>query len=231
MIYQTYHRPEQLDSCFKREPYQPIDLTTIQPDPIIQTQLCEYAAMLRMLERLDLNPDRWIGFTSHAQLMKNTSTFYSAQQVADTIPPSGLLVWGWTKFVDVKEAPVTLMEESEICHEGITRVLMELMWRCGLRLPNQYILESEAPFYNYFACENETFIRYMSWSSQMVRLCIMSIQADTAIGRYVRSHPRAISYVAERLLILWLSLNDVPVRVIEPERTVWVRNSYNPGAT
>ncbi len=224
MIYQTYHEESQRAKCFMDGPYEPIDLTKLGFSEKVQTQLCEYAAMWHLYAHPELNPDPWIGFTSHCQLTKNSYRFYDTGTVWDMLGTSPIVSWGWTRFRSMAEEPVTIMDEAELCHRGITGVMMELMYRGGHVLPQHYVCESEGPFCNYFACRNEDFHHYMEWSLPMVEYCLMPGSFD----EYMGTSPRALSYICERLLICWMAISKMQVTPFGPTRDVWVRNRFKP---
>lgn len=224
VIFQCHFLPEQRAECFPHEPYRPINLTELVPDPYDEAQLSEYAAMMHLHDHPELNPDPWIGFTSFRQLRKTTHVFRTKAEVEALLAKADVVAWGLYQFVHYGTGlPVTYLEQSEILYPGMTRTLIEMMFSKGLGLPDSYVKESAAASCLYFALSNASFREWMEWSRPLVTWHLEFCRMNRATEK-----PRIVAYTHERLVSLWLGHARKSVIVVGKVNAIAFDGAMNP---
>ncbi len=215
MIHQCYFEESQRARLFPSPLYRGFGLyTTVNPDisrncpeladPKHQPLLSEYAAMLHCWRNPELDPDPWIGFTSYRQLDKSPIVFDDRERLETVLAQCDILGWGFYQFVDAaNRRPVSLAEQGERYHPGITSCLWRLLLMRHETLPEAYLTGTTGLFANFWVMTKADFAAYMSWSYPLVRWCL-----DHPNDPFVRSHPRSLAYLVERLFICWYSLHN-----------------------
>ncbi len=226
MIYQCYFDPSQITRLFRHEPYAGFGLySTVNPsitkncpeliDPAVQAQLSEYTAMLHHWRNPQLDNDDWIGFTSYRQLEKFPVEFQSKGQIEELLTRNHIIAWGGYRFFkDSDRSPLTMAAHGESAHPGITNSLCRLLDLAGEAIPLEYLAMNQGLFCNYWAMSKELFNLYMQWSYPLLKHCL------DRPDEYVRSHPRALSYLVERLFICWQLNRDFKIHVVEPIKDI-----------
>jgi FkbM family methyltransferase len=212
MIHQCYFEEAQRGGLFPSQLYRGFGLyTAVNPDiarncpeledPRNQPLLSEYGALLHLWRNPSLDPDPWLGFTSYRQLDKFPTVLQDRQAVAEGLARYDILGWGFYTFLDVQsKRPVTLAEQGERCHPGITSALWRLLHLNNETMPDHYLRGHSGLYCNYWLMSRENFGAYMSWSYPKVRWTLDHPDAFCA------SHPRSLSFLVERLFILWYLL-------------------------
>ena len=208
MIYQTYHLPGDYDRCFGTAPYCPFDLNAFGLDPLVQTQLSEYAAIRYIYEHPDLYPYPWIGFTSVNQ---HTETrFQSHAHVERLLEDHDALVWGYHSFVGNFGQPVSMLDAAALTHPGINEIMRVLLRRGGYDdFPQFYKTESAGPYHNYWAMSRERFSEYVGWSLPLVEYAL-SLRHKL----FFQNWPRGVAYIHERLFICWVGYQKLRLAVV-----------------
>lgn len=226
MIYQCYFDPSQISRLFRHEPYVGFGLySTVNPsiakncpelvDPAVQAQLSEYAAMLHHWRNPHLDGDDWIGFTSYRQLEKFPLEFQSKSQVQELLSRNHIVAWGGYRFFkDSDRSPLMMAAHGESAHPGITNSLCRLLDLAGESIPLEYLAMNQGLYCNYWAMSKELFELFMQWSYPLIKQCLDRPDA------YVRSHPRALSYLVERLFICWYLNRDFRIHLVEPIKDI-----------
>ena len=214
MIHQCYFEEAQRSRLFASPLYQSFGLySSVNPDiarncpeladPKHQPLLSEYAAMLHLWRNPELDGDRWIGFTSYRQLEKFPTVLTDRANLEAVLSQNDIVGWGFYQFFDADtRQPISLAEQGERCHPGITSSLWRLMLRGGVTFPNHYLHANEGLYCNYWAMSKRLFDDFMNWSCPLVQWALREPDA------FVRSHPRSLSYVIERLFICWYALTE-----------------------
>jgi hypothetical protein len=141
MIYQCYFDASQQARLFDSPLYRGFGLyKAVNPaiarncpelaDPKNQHALSEYGAMLHLWRNADLDPDPWIGFTSYRQLDKFPTVFQDRRPLEAALADADVAGWGFYQFFEAPTGrPITLAEQRERCHPGITSFLWQLLRR------------------------------------------------------------------------------------------------------
>lgn len=231
MIYQCYHRPEQLGVCFTHAPYRPFGVS-IETNPLLyhncdelrdhraQKQLCEYAAMLWHFRNHATDTDDWIGFTSYRQPEKSSVVFYSADEIAP-LARAGVVSWREHSLHTDRMQPVSVDEFSEACHPGIGAAIRRLLAHHGRTLPEAYTFINVAPFCNYWAMSRALFGAWMEWGWPLIQTGLETQESDPFLKNW---QMRPLAYVAERLFIVWLMQELHPVRYLGGCSAAWIRS-------
>jgi hypothetical protein len=203
MIHQCYFLPLQVPSLFQHDPYIPFgleprvngDITLACPELVHaedRLAVLEHAALLwHWRNRKDVDP--WIGFTSYRQLDKEFPfVFKSRQHVQHELAGAEIVAWGLVRF------PVSLSQQAELCHPGINEYLGLLFAAFGETIPREYHLIREGGFCNYWVMGRRTFDEYMRWFAPKMTWCMAHSNLP-----YARASPKSLSYVLERLFIVW----------------------------
>jgi hypothetical protein len=203
MIHQCYFRPDQVGALFQHEPYTGFglepevnpDITAACPElrsKAARTAVLEHAAFLWHW-RNPRDTDPWIGFTSYRQLGKGYPfVFRDRAQVESALAPVDIACWGGLRF------NVTLSQQAEMYHPGINEYLGRLFGAFHEVVPRHYHVEKEGGFANYWVMRREDFERYMEWFTPKMVWCLAHANLP-----YAQAEPRWLSYVLERLFIIW----------------------------
>jgi FkbM family methyltransferase len=209
VIHQCYFEASQRARLFASPLYRGFGLyPAVNPDitrncpelanPAHQPLLSEYAALLHLWRNPELDPDPWIGFTSYRQLDKFPTIVEDRQAVERALTQADILGWGFYAFTDAATGrPLTLAEQGERSHPGITSALWQLFLRCHEPMPVGYFTETSGLFCNYWVMGKLAFDEFMRWSWPLVRWALNHPDP------FRLSHPRSLSYLAERLFICW----------------------------
>jgi hypothetical protein len=212
MIYQCYfaeaHRSRlfqlPLYSGFGLEPEVNPDIAKNCPeleDPSSRALLCEYAAMLHLWRNSFLaDPHGWVGFTSYRQLDKVQTIFTDEQIIIEGLTSYDILGWGFLEFFDgPSQQPVSVAWQGEVCHPGLSEMLNRILSLTNENIPRQYLNDNVGLFCNYWIMSKANFEEYMNWSYPLVQWALQH-------NPYYTSDRRAVSYIAERLFIIWYML-------------------------
>jgi hypothetical protein len=214
MIHQCYNEVPQRARLFDSPLYRGFGLyTAVNPcvgrncpeldDPRVQQSLCEYGAMLHFWRNADADPDPWIGFTSYRQLDKFPTILTDRESLETRLARGDVAGWGFYAFAEARtRRPITLAEQGERCHPGMTSALWRVLLLRGDPLPRNYVNRCDGLFCNYWAMSKANFADFMAWSFPLVQHCLAHPDA------YCRSHPRAVAYLAERLFVCWYGLRE-----------------------
>jgi FkbM family methyltransferase len=232
MIHQCYFDDSQRGRLFASPLYRGFGLySSVNPDiarncpelsdPNAQAALSEYGAMLHLWRNPDLDPDPWIGFTSYRQTDKFPIVFGDRHAIAACLEEFDVLGWAAYEFFDaVSGRPLSMAEQGEWEHPGITMCIWRLLMAWNEPLPRDYMTGSCGGVYcNYWLMAREHFHEYMNWSYPLVRHCL------DHPDDFIRSHPRAPAYLVERLFICWCELSRKKVLNVAPPVRVRYRNS------
>lgn len=214
MIHQCYFEPSQRPHLFTSPLYRGFGLyTAVNPDlarncpeladPKNQQALSEYAALLHLWRNPDLDDDPWIGFSSYRQLDKFPTILEDRQALEGCLARCDVVGWGFYAFFDASSGrPISLAEQGERFHPGITSALWRLLlWR-DEALPANYLLENSGLFCNYWVMSKSNFDEYMRWSWPLVQGFLEHPDS------FSQSHARALAYLVERLFICWYGLRQ-----------------------
>jgi FkbM family methyltransferase len=233
MIHQCYFDPSQRARLFTSPLYRGFGLyASVNPDidrncpeledPNRQVLLSEYGAMLHLWRNPECDPDPWIGFTSYRQLDKFPTIIRDRQAIESALAEYDVLGWAAYEFVDaVSGRPLTMAEQGEWGHPGITMCLWHLLMTRNEPLPPHYLTGTSGGVYcNYWLMSRANFHTYMSWSYPLVVRCLE--QPD----EFIRCHRRSLAYLIERLFICWCDLSAKRVLHIAPPRKMPCVNHY-----
>jgi hypothetical protein len=213
MIHQCYFDASQRDRLFGSPLYCGFGLyATVNPDiarncpeladPAHQQMLSEYAAMLHLWRNPELDADPWVGFTSYRQLDKFPTIFSDRDHIERVLKDHDVLGWGGYVYVELETSrKISLAEQGERHHPGITSCLYRLLLGHRQAMPEHYLLDNRGLYCNYWIMSRANFNSYMQWSMPLVTFCLSNPDP------YVQSHPRSLSYLAERLFICWYALH------------------------
>lgn len=214
MIHQCYFEDAQRSRLFDSPLYRGFGLySAVNPaiarncpeleDPANQRRLSEYAAMLHHWRNPELDSDPWIGFTSYRQLDKVPTILHDRKALEEALCQHDVLGWGFYSFFHVPSGrSMTLAEQGEYCHSGMTACLQALLGERGEALPASYRESNTGLFCNYWVMSRQSFNQLMLWSYPLVRRCLDQPQ------RISSSEPRFLAYLAERLFICWYGLTN-----------------------
>jgi len=216
MIYQCYFAKEHEHSLFPLEPYRGFGL---EPEvnsrllencpelasPFIRKQLTEYACLLWHWRNND--GDSWFGTTSFRQLMKFPHVFQSRNQISELVKDHGIVAWGQYRMVDEVGRPISLKEQTEICHKGLNDFMEECMIACGEEVPKDWSTKDTGFFANYWVMRRDLFESYMEYSWPIVKWALENVKDSDFIKKqaiYGTVHPdKAVGYLMERLFLMW----------------------------
>jgi FkbM family methyltransferase len=237
MIHQCYFEDAQRQRLFDSPLYRGFGLyTAVNPDiarrcpeledPKNQPLLSEYAAMLHLWRNLELDPDPWIGFTSYRQLEKFPTVLGDRGEVERLLGEYDFIGWGCYQFMDARtNMPISMAEQGERAHPGVTLCLWRLLMMRGEPMPRNYLTTATGMFCNYWAMSKENFDAFMRWSYPLVNYCLR------CPDEFVRSHPRSLSYLVERLFVCWYELHQKRCANVGIVQVVPCGNLYyNPAA-
>ena len=223
MIYQLYYKEEHKEDLFNNSAYtgfglEPelndklLDNCPELEDPKTRLQLVEYAAFLWHWRNDDGEP--WIGTTSHRQLKKNIPfVFESYDQVDSMIRDHGIVGWGNYKFMGQSGKPITLAQQSEICHPGLNEHLVQGMKQFGHNVPLDWVQSSDGFFANYWVMRKDLFNDFMEFSWPIVKWSYESVEDSSLYknqNKYGTVTPdKATGYLQERLFVIWYLKNNI----------------------
>ena len=203
MIHQCYFLQAQATQLFTHEPYVPFGLepevnpTILDACPELRSKevrlaVLEHAAFLWHW-RNHRDTDPWIGFTSYRQVEKQFPfIFESRAHVERELTRADIVSWGLVKFA------VTLSQQAELFHPGINEYMGRLFGAFGETIPREYHLFHGGGFANYWVMSWENFDAYMHWFAPKLTWCLANGEQP-----YARDNPKWLSYVLERLFIVW----------------------------
>lgn len=233
VIHQCYFAEAQRERLFSSPLYRGFGLySSVNPgiarncpelaDPKNQPLLSEYAAMLHLWRNPELDRDSWIGFTSYRQLEKFPTILINRQALVEDLAHCDIVGWGFYQFLDaISHQPISLAEQGERCHPGITSSLWRLLLRAGETLPEHYLQANQGLFCNYWVMSRANFDAFMHWSFPLVQ---WSLQEPDP---YVQSQPRSLSYLVERLFICWYLLTHKRLLNCATTQTILSSNPWH----
>jgi hypothetical protein len=223
MIYQCFFKDGQQEKLFKQEPYIGFGLEpSVNPnitkncpeldDPSVRLQLTEYACFLWHWRNPDFDKDSWIGTTSYRQLDKSHFIFSNKKIIEEYTNNNQILGWGFYFLMDMKQHPISIAKQSEVCHPGINEFLELAMKKFGYEMPDKYYSEPIGLFANYWAMNKKMFNQYMEFSWPMVKWALDNRHnydyfKKEMLGDRV-TKDKAVGYFMERLFIVWYLLNN-----------------------
>lgn len=203
MIHQCYFLPSQAAALFTHDPYTPFGLEPevngeiLRGCPELQTKearlaVLEHAALLwHWRQRNDT--DSWIGFTSHRQLEKQFPfVFEDRGHVERELAKADIVSWGLVHFT------ISLSQQAEMFHPGINEYMGRLFGAFGETIPRDYHVLRTGAFANYWVMRRDVFDAYMQWFAPKMLWCLAHANLP-----YAEANPKWLSYVLERLLIVW----------------------------
>ena len=231
MIHQCYFAPGQRSRLFSSpaycgfglEPEVNADIGRNCPElqsPRNRPLLCEYAALLHHWRNPELDGDSWIGFSSYRQLDKFTTVFQSRREVEELLSGCDIVGWGGYRFHDAgTKKGVSLAEQGERCHPGLTSCLWQLLLRRNEPMPANYLIGNVGLFCSYWVMSRANFEEYMRWSAP---LAIWLLEQPDP---YLATDRRSVSFVVERLFICWYGLREKRVKYVGAVVEVGVGNT------
>jgi len=231
MIYQCYFKEGQQSNIFKEEPYIGFGLEpSVNPsitkncpelaDPTTRLQLTEYACFLWHWRNPNADPDSWIGTTSYRQLDKTQFTFPNKKIIEKYTDKDEILGWGFYFLMDLKQQPISIAKQSEVCHPGINEFLELAMNHLGHTMPETYYTEPLGLFANYWVMNKKLFNEYMEFSWPMVQWALANRDSFDYFKKEMPGHTvtkdKAVGYFMERLFILWYLKEKKNVTVAGP---------------
>lgn len=178
-------------------------------DPRNQPLLSEYCGMLYCWRNPDVDPDPWIGFTSYRQFDKFPTVFEDRSTVEEGLHTHDIIGWGFYEFYDVEtRRRVSQAEHSERCHPGIMSSLWRLLLSRNETVPPAFLTDNLGLYCNYWIMAKAHFHDFMDWSYPMIQLGLEEPDA------YIRSHPRSLAYLVERLFICWYMRSGKRLQVV-----------------
>lgn len=205
MIYQCYFRPEQRDRLFGNaaiyrgfglEPEVNPDLTLNCPELAsadVRLQLVDFAAMLHMWRNPPLDDHHWIGFTSYRQPEKVSFTWENQSTIEELLAGHDVLHWGRLSF------DKSLSEQAEACHPGINCFMSRMLRDLGEPFPTRYLVDQAGFYIDYWIMSRDRFDQHMTWLAPFIQYGLERLTSDP----YLKSHPKALAYVLERLFVIW----------------------------
>ncbi len=134
--------------------------------------------------------------------------FHDRREIEAALETCDVLGWAAYEFYDQTTGRrLTTAEQAEWCHPGITMCLWRLLMARNETLPPNYLTGTSGGIYcSYWLMARAHFDEYMHWSYPLVRRCLDEPDA------VIRSHPRSIGFVLERLFLCWCELTAKRVR-------------------
>ena len=234
MIYQCYPKKEHKKFIFEEEPYTAFGLELDVnkqlllncpelKDPYVRMQLTEYACFLWHWRNKDRCPNDWIGTTSFRQLDKFPHKFKSIEEVDSLVSDHGVVGWGEYDLVNKIGDPITLEEQTDICHPGLNGYMKDVLNLHGHSLPTEWGTTTSAFFANYWVMTRELFEDFMEFSWPMVKWSLENVKDsdyyNTQIEYGTVSNAKATGYFMERLFLIWYLLEGrKPHNPFTPQR-------------
>jgi len=216
MIYQCYFRPEQAARLFDSPLYVPFGLEpAVNPDLTrncpelgserVRRQLSEYGAMLHLWRNRSY-VGRWIGFTSYRQLDKRPTVLTNEPRLLRQLERHEILGWG---FFDCPRGPALA---SERWHPGIVSFMAEQLAAFAEVIPESFASSCRRGlFANYWIMGDGHFESFMEWCHPKIDWALARMDSHD----FLRSNPRALGFVMERLFIVWYLMHGMKPLDIE----------------
>lgn len=220
MIYQCFYDDSHKLNLFNSDCYQPFGLEPNLNENLLDNcpelkikanrkALNEYSCFL-WFYRNQHELGSHFGTTSFRQLDKSKSIFTDISSLKELCSDNNILTWGLNKNVDSSGFPIPVSLATEVRHPFMNSYIFFLFNEFNYDIPDQWFMNSECIYANYWYLSKELFIDFMNYSWPMIEFSLkFSAQSHHNYFSYKNTNPNAnvksrrIGYLAERLFILW----------------------------